>query len=241
MNKQRRHTRFKLNLTTLDGNMLLTDNAEILNISAGGAFLQSDRELATGNKYLILCTENGKGFSVKGVVVHSVSAENDDKSEGERTPYTAHIRFEDGQTEKIARLLSSFDQHQEKAPPVEADKRRHVRFRMTIPLESILSHTARFKVTTMSLSGLCIRSEQSLELNSMIPMELSLVSGGQVTFIGRVASCLLMNENGQTCYDIGVEFMDLTDTGRSMLKIFIEGLGGARENPTARRTSDMPS
>ncbi len=238
MNRQRRHTRFKLNLATLDGNMLLTDNAEILNISAGGAFLQSNRDLTAGNKYLILCTENGKGFSVKGVVVHSVFTESGEKSGSESestTRYTAHIRFEDGQSEKIARLLSSFDQHQEKAPTIEGDKRRHVRFRMTIPLESILSHTSRFKVTTMSLSGLCVRSAQSLEINSMIPMELSLASGGQVTFIGRVASCLMTNENGQPCYDIGVEFMDLTDRGKSLLKTFIVSLDEARENSAAKK------
>ncbi len=241
MNKQRRHTRFKLNLATLDGSMLLTDNAEILNISAGGAFLQSDKALEDGKKYLILCTENGKGFSVKGVVVHSVFSERGEGGSESPARYTAHIRFEEGQTEKIARLLSSFDQHQEKAPPIEADKRRHVRFRMTIPLESILSHTARFKVTTMSLSGLCIQSAQSLEINSMIPMELSLANGSQVTFIGRVASCLMTNDNGQACYDMGVEFMDLTDTGKALLKTFINSLDGVKENPAAIRTSDMPS
>jgi hypothetical protein len=82
----------------------------------------------------------------------------------------------------------------------------------------------------MSLSGMLIQSEQSLGINSMIPMELSLVAGVRVNFIGRVASCRMTDANGQTWYDIGVEFLKLTDEGRSLLKRFIDSLAVTKDN-----------
>ncbi len=234
MNRQRRHTRFRLDLATLDGNMLLTENAEILDISAGGASLRTDRALTIGNKYLILCTENDQGFGVRGVVVQSEAAAGEGPEQ-----YTAHIRFDEGQARKIAGLLESVAEKRSKDGPIEEDKRHDIRFRMTIPLESILSHTARFRVKTMSLSGMLIESNQPLEKNSMIPMELSLHGGIQLAFIGRVASCLMADGNGHANFDIGVEFMDLTETGKVMLNRFIESLNAAKHGPAVSSTSDM--
>ncbi len=61
-------------------------------------------------------------------------------------------------------------------------------------------------------------------------MELSLTTGSQVSFIGRVASCIMINDNGRESSDIGVEFQDLTETGTSMLRAFISSLAAAKEN-----------
>ncbi len=231
MHKQRRHTRIRLDIPTMDGKMLLTDNAEILNLSSGGALLQSDKGLIVGNRYLITCAGRGKGIRVTGVAVHSEFAGPGEREGGESTArYTAHIRFDDGQAEKIAYLIDSVEGDREMGASMETERRRHVRFRMTMPLESILSHTGRFKVKTMSLNGMLIQSMQPLEINRTVPMELSLTTGSQVSFIGRVASCIKTNDNSRESYDIGVEFQELTETGRSMLRAFISSLAAAKEN-----------
>ncbi len=237
MDKQRRHKKIRLDAATPEGKMLLTDNAEILDLSSGGASLQSDKGLVAGNRYLITCAGKGKGIRVTGIAVHSEFAGPGEKSGSESAArYTAHIRFDAGQTEKIAYLIDSVEREREMDTAVETERRRHVRFRMTIPLESILSHTGRFKVKTMSQSGMLIQSMQPLEINSTVPMELSLTTGGEVSFIGRVASCLMTNDNGRESYDIGVEFQDLSETGRSMLGAFIGSLAAA-QNPAAAETA----
>jgi hypothetical protein len=105
---------------------------------------------------------------------------------------------------------------------------------MTIPLESVLSHTARFKVKQMSMSGMLIQSEQPLEVNSTIPMDLSL-AGGRVNFIGRVASCRTAETDGKNWHDIGVEFLGLTDEGRTLLKKFIGSLAVSKDDPAGNQ------
>ncbi len=239
MNKQRRHKKFRLDITTLDGKMLLTDNAEILNISAGGASLKSDRKFTVGNRYVITCSGKGKGIVVTGIAVSSELTGAGEKTEGENAaPNITHIRFDAGQDENIAHLLDTVEQQGVKDERKESDRRRHVRFRMTIPLESILRHTSRYRVKTLSLSGMLIQCEQPLEINSMIPMELSLSTGSRVAFIGRVASCIPSSNNGQTCWDIGVEFQELTETGRSMLRAFIVSLAAAKDTAAGETDSD---
>ncbi len=229
MDKQRRHKKIRLDAATPEGKMLLTDNAEILDLSSGGASLQSDKGLVAGNRYLITCAGKGKGIRVTGIAVHSEVAGPGEKSGSESARYTAHIRFDAGQAEKIAYLIDSVEREGEMDSAVETERRRHVRFRMTIPLESILSHTGRFTVKTMSLNGMLIQAMQPLEINSTIPMELSLTTGNRISFIGRVASCMVTNDNGRACYDIGVEFQDLTETGTSMLRSFLESMTPAQE------------
>jgi hypothetical protein len=237
MEKQRRHKKIRLDTKTLDGKMLLTDNAEILNLSSGGASLQSDKGLIVGNRYLITCAGKGKGIRVTGIAVHSEFAGPGEKSGTESAArYTAHIRFDAGQDERVAYLIDSVERDREMDSSVETERRRHVRFRMTMPLESILSHTGRFNVKTMSMTGMLIQSLQPLEINSTVPMELSLTTGSRVSFIGRVASCIMTNDNSRECYDIGVEFQDLTETGRSMLRAFLSSLAAAKDT-TAGETA----
>jgi hypothetical protein len=98
-------------------------------------------------------------------------------------------------------------------------------------VETVLSHSAKFKVKKISLSGMLIQSEQALEINGMIPMGLSFNAGDPVNFIGRVASCQMANDKGQAYYAIGVEFTDLTDKGRTLLKTFIDDLAVMKANP----------
>jgi hypothetical protein len=216
----------------LDGKMYLIDNVEILNISFGGVSLKADRELNIGKEYLLTLVKKGKSIDVKGIAVRSALSSSEERTNGERvTLYTASMKFKDGQTEKIADFLNLIEQHKKEEVPVMVDQRRSVRFHITIPVETVLSHSAKFKVKKISLSGMLIQSEQALEINGMIPMGLSFNAGDPVNFIGRVASCQMANDKGQAYYAIGVEFTDLTDKGRTLLKTFIDDLAVMKANP----------
>jgi hypothetical protein len=230
MTNERRFKRFKLEVVALDGKMLLTSNVKVLNLSAGGASVKSGEELPVGKELLITLDEKGKKTDIKGIVVQSAFCGTGKGTGGENAAfYNANIRFQAGQAEKISYVLGSREQHREDNAPVTDDRRRHVRFHMTIPLESVLSHTARFRVKQMSMSGMLIQSEQPLGINCVIPMNLS-VAGGRVNFIGRVASCRMTDTNGKTWHDIGVEFLELTNEGRSLLKRFIDSLSVLKDN-----------
>jgi hypothetical protein len=236
MQNKRRHERFKLDLVELDGKMFLIDNVEVLNISFGGVSLKTDRELNIGKEYLITLVEKGKSIDVKGIAVRSALSGSDERTDGKRvTLYTASMKFKDGQAEKIAAFLNLIEQHKREEVPVMVDQRRSVRFHITIPLETMLSHSTKFKVKKISLSGMLIQTEQALGIESMIPMGLSLNAGDPVNFIGRVASCRMAGDKGQAHYEIGVEFTDLTDKGRTLLKTFIDDLAVKKGDPEGEK------
>jgi Tfp pilus assembly protein PilZ len=234
MQNTRRHKRFKLDLVELDGKMFLIDDVELLDISLGGVSLKVDRELNIGKEYLITLVEKDKSIDVKGIVVHSALRETEERANGERvTIHTSRIKFKDGQTAKIAGILNSIQQLKKDEVPVMADRRLHVRFHFTIPLDTILSHSAQFRVKKISLSGMLIQSEQALEINSFIPMELSLNADDPSNFSGRIVTCQMSQDRGRALYEIGVEFSNLTDKCRTLLKTFIDDLAVTKGNPEA--------
>jgi hypothetical protein len=81
-----------------------------------------------------------------------------------------------------------------------------------------------YRVKTISLSGMLIESEYELELESIIPMELSLQTGKVVNFPGRLVSCEATECAGTSCYESGVEFIDLTDEDRDVISAFVDYL-----------------
>lgn len=234
MQNMRRHKRFKLDLVELDGKMFLIDDVQLLDISLGGVSLKVDRELNIGKEYLITLVEKGKSIAVKGIAVHSALSETEERANGERvTIHTARLKFKDGQTAKIAGFLNSIQQLKKDEVLVTADRRLHVRFHFTIPLDTILSHSAQFRVKKISLSGMLIQSEQALVINSLIPMGLSLNADDPCNFSGRIVTCQMVQDNGRAQYEIGVEFSNLTDKCSTLLKIFIDDLAVTTGNPEA--------
>ena len=64
---------------------------------------------------------------------------------------------------------------------------------------------------------------------STIPMELSLNADDTIKFIGRVASRMQDEQRGHQNYDIGIEFTDLTDQDKTLLKAFVDYLAKKHE------------
>jgi Tfp pilus assembly protein PilZ len=224
MQERRQHKRYNLDLIEINGKMSLTNKVEVLDISLGGVALKADRRLNIGKEYLIKLQEKGKTLEVKGIVVRSELSGMEDIGHGERASiYTAGLVFKDGFMDKISDFLKPIERTKKKDSQAAADRRLNVRFLITTPLEEILSYPLQFKVTSISLGGMCIQTQQSVEINSTIPMELSLNANKAITFIGRAVSCS-MEKEGRAAYDIGVEFTNLTDNDKILLQTFIDYL-----------------
>ncbi len=222
MQDKRQHKRYNLNVVEINGKMSLTDKVKILDISLGGVSIKADRRLNIGKEYVIKLQEKGKSLDVKGIVVRSELSGMEERGKGERVSiYTAGLIFKEGFTDKISDFLKPLNKKE--VPPV-VERRLHVRFTITTPQEKILSYPVQFKVKSISLGGMLIQTEQSVEISSTIPMDLSLDGDNTVTFIGKVASCALVGVSGQTRYNIGVEFTDLTDKDKTSIKAFIDYL-----------------
>ena len=239
MQDKRRHKRFRLDLMEINGKIILANKVEILDISLGGVALKTDRRLNVGKEYLIKLGDKGKSIDVKGIIVRCELSKIEERSSGQRVSiYTAGMMFKDVSPDTIADFLNSIEKHKKEQVPVMVDQRLEVRFYITTPWEQTLSFPAQFKVKEISLSGMLIQTEEALGIESMIPMGLSLKADNPVNFIGRVASCRMAGDTGQAPYEIGVEFTDLTDEDRTLLKVFIDYLTEMEVNAGREKADD---
>lgn len=222
---KRRHTRYKLELVEVNGKMSLADKVEILDISLGGVALRIDRRLDPGREYLLKLGDKIKSIDLKCIVVRSELTGIEERANGERTMiYSAGMKFKEDSSKQIEDFFKSIELIKKETAQSEVDRRMNIRFRIQIPGEKILNYPAEFKVKEVSLSGLRIQTDQNLDLQSIIPMGLALHEDNFVHFKGRVASIRIFENHGTTSYDIGVEFLDLSEEGIALLKSFIDHL-----------------
>jgi c-di-GMP-binding flagellar brake protein YcgR len=232
MQDHRRHKRFKLDLIEINGKMRFANKVEIIDISFGGVALKADSRLNIGREYLIRLGDEENRLDVKGVVIRSELSGIEERANGERvTIYTAGIRFQDGSADKIADFFhNAIARDKKEKVEMMVDRRINVRFQITAPWEKILSFPAQFRMKEISLTGMRIEADQSLRRRSIIPLELSLKPDSPVFFTGRIASCRMMEGKEHAHYEIGVEFLDLTDKDKKLLKTFIDYLAATRVN-----------
>jgi len=222
MQDKRRYKRYKLELIEVNGKMSLADKVEIIDISLGGVALRVDRRLNPGREYLLKLGDKTKSFDLKCIVVRSELSGIEEKVSGERVMiYTAGMKFKEESAEQMRDFFKSIELIKSEAATSDADRRLDVRFHIHTPGEKILNYPAQFKVKEISLSGIRIETDLSLEMQCLIPMGLALHNDNFVHFNGRVASIRMLEENGQPRYDIGVEFCDLSEEGKSQLNAFI--------------------
>jgi Tfp pilus assembly protein PilZ len=235
MQDKRRHKRFKLEFMEINGKMILAQKMELIDISLGGVALKTDRRLNVGKDYLIKLDYKGKNIEVKGVIVRCALSNIEERNGEGVLIYAAGMMFKDPSSDMIADFINSIESDKKETGPVTADRRNNVRFYITTPCEKTLCFPSQFKVTVISQSGMLIQTEQAMEIESRIPMGLTVQeSDTPINFIGRVASCLQKKDNGQTHYEIGVEFTDLTDRDKTLLKTFIDYLA-AMETGTGEK------
>jgi Tfp pilus assembly protein PilZ len=234
MQEKRRHERLKLDVVELHGKMSLAEKVEIIDISLGGVSLKADRRLNIGKEILLKLQERGASVDLKGVVVRSELSGIEENAAGERVAvYAAGLMFKDDQTNKIVTFFNSIMQGMQKDVSAGVDRRLNVRFQIIDPQEKILGLPSQFKVKVISPGGMLIQTDHALDVESTVPMSLSLSADKAVNFIGRVASCQLIEMHGQPQYEIGVAFGELTDQDRKLITLFIDYMGALQEDEGA--------
>jgi hypothetical protein len=62
-----------------------------------------------------------------------------------------------------------------------------------------------------------IESEHSMAIESKLPMEITPTENSCIKFLGRVTSCLLIKNKDIEHYDIGIEFIEMSENDREIL------------------------
>ncbi|HTG02053.1 MAG TPA: PilZ domain-containing protein [Nitrospirota bacterium] len=232
MEEKRKHKRYRLETTDLNGKMSLAEKVEIIDISVGGVALKADRRLNPGREYVLRLGDKWKTIEVIGVVVRSALSGFETRSDGAQVAvYSAGMKFRQDTAEAINEFLKSMTVSRKEILPTAVDRRCSVRFKITMPGAKILSYPANFSVKEISQSGFRIETDQRLEKGSVIPMTLSLNNDETDHFNGRVASCTPISTSPEDDrYEVGVAFLDLTEKDRNLLKEFIGYLAEMEKN-----------
>lgn len=226
MQERRRDRRFAVDIMGINGRMMFARDVKIHDISIGGVSLKADSRLNIGSEYILKIEWKGKVLAVKGIVVWSLISESIEDSKGNIIPiYTAGMKFTDVSDEKLNDIINFIDEHKKVLDKqVDLSKlgtRLHVRAQIETRGKTTLDFHESYKVKKLSLGGMLIESVHVLETENKLPMEVTLNEEKSIKFIGRVASCFLINDKDIERYDIGIEFLHMSDKDRTILDEFI--------------------
>lgn len=216
--------------------MIFANYAKILDISLSGASFKADRRLNIGCNYMLQVEDKGKILNAKGTVVWSLLNEYKEGINGDIIPiYTAGMKFIDISNEKLIEIANFIevckntifiDDYKKKVDEqIDAYKRsglRHfIKVRINTPEDLLKNRQECFRVTELSLTNMSVESKQALEIEKRLGIELSFPDDKTINVLGYVASCCLKKYILPELYDIGIEFIDVSEKEREKLGEFI--------------------
>ena len=121
MQNKRRHKRFRLERTEINGRMILARKIEILDISLGGVALKTDKRLYVGKECLIKLESKANSIGVKGTIVRCELTNIEELSNEEGVSiYTAGMMFIETSSNLIADFIDAVEWGEKEAMPVMA-------------------------------------------------------------------------------------------------------------------------
>jgi Tfp pilus assembly protein PilZ len=224
MRNMRKHKRFKLDLLGLSSRVSLVGKVKLIDISLGGVAIKADRKLNIGKECLMMLGYEGKYINVKGIVVRSELSGIEKQADGETsTIYSVGIFFKDESAGTVKDFLDSIENNKKTRVPEQADwLYSDILFCITTSNDKVLNLPTQFGVKDISQKGIIIQTDLELKIDSIVLLELSIGTCDPVSFVGKVVSCRMPQGQVLANYDVGVEFLELTDRDSSLLTRFID-------------------
>lgn len=227
MKNTRRQKRYKVDSTNIRGTIIFASYLKINDISLGGISLTTEKRLTIGNEYALKLQGKDTQLTLKGIVMWSLLSESIADSIGNVIPiFKTGIQFMELSTEQENEIIKFIEAHK-KEPEEKIDiysvsgNRLFVRFRLKEADKATLQEQDDYKVKNISLSGLLIESKQALKLEDKIDMQMALPDNKIISILGRVVTCTMTKPVESESYDIGMEFIDISEKDEKALKNFI--------------------
>ncbi len=222
MRDNRRHKRITVEAMDINGKMTLASSVKVHDISMSGVALMADRRFEIGREYSLTIELRGKNLSLNGIVVWSVLSELRAGLRGEMIPiYKAGIKFTDVTAEGAVELTNFIEGQMPRELHKPSGYRQNQRTLPDVPQKSTKKFPETYEGKKISLRGITIESRHELEIENRLHMEIFLTGNKAVNFLGKVAFCLMTVAGNEVRYDIGIEFLDMTQKDREKLKEFI--------------------
>jgi hypothetical protein len=205
----------------LEGNVLYTSDIEVLNLSIDGAAIETAKRLELNRVYTFKIKYHDSYISLRGCVVWAILVSKVDKNTGAVSPvYRAGIRFTDTLSEKANMLVQFIE---ETGIKKREQRLGGVRFNIfsTEHMKVDLPH--EYKVIKISLSGMLVETEYSLDIETHYNIEL-FINNHNLNIVGRVAYRKEVVVDNIARYKIGIEFFEISEDDERILQEFLDGL-----------------
>lgn len=221
----RRYPRYSVQGRAIRAHVLFADEVELLNLSISGACIRTGQDLRLGSSYLLKIKDDHMTRSLSCKVVWKRDTSD---AYGLHRKIMAGLQFKNIASDELVRIK---DFMRNSGTPVE--KRisddfgpSPLRFVVTSNEKAILKSPRVMNVKTISLGGMLIEGDPSLQLEGRYHMKLPLPPESEpIKFGGRIASVIPRPaRNNAPLIDFGVEFLAMEDTDRNRLDSFIRSL-----------------
>jgi c-di-GMP-binding flagellar brake protein YcgR len=228
--ENRRHPRFSVDFLNIHGKILFSNDVKVLNISAGGIAFVTEKQLNTGGVYVLRLENKGRILHLRGKIVWSTQQAGTAKEGEVPQAFTVGMKFQnisDTRTREIEKFIR--DNYLDYQPvgagaPLRDGIRIHVRFTIHDPERATVRCVENYTVKRLSKCGMLIESDFGLPAEEMVPMEMTLSKNHAIALWGRIVTCRPAEIMTPPRYEIGIEFMDMSETDMSTLDKFVSSL-----------------
>lgn len=225
MDDERRHKRVSCKDKNIHCRVQFSTDVNLLNISTSGGAIKLNKQLHIGKEYIINMKRGDNIISVKGTVVWEKLVASEKNKSGDLVPvYRAGIQFRNILTEEGQKIIDFIS---ENLVPAEL-KARLGGIRIDISgseSDVLINNNKNFKILKMSLSGMLLKTDVSLETGDTCWMELHLTDNrSPVHVVGKVVSSRQIGDDKHLHYETAMEIIKIGNDDRAVLARYIDAL-----------------
>ena len=191
-----------------------------------GACLIGDKRFEIGREYrLSFDCDEGK-IPLRGTVSWAVLSQSSRTADGDSVPiYKVGMQFtmlSDEAQNKLNNFITQYrklreikKQGEPLVLPFDDEQERDDSGDVFMDLPE------RFTVKKLGAKGMVVESRHEMALNHKIPLEIHISKYKPLEVTGKVAYCLSKTEKGYNRYDIGIEFIKLSEQERNKIEKFV--------------------
>jgi len=223
--EKRRYNRFIIENQNIHLRTFIATDIELLEISTGGACVKSRRSLKPGGDYIFKLETHEGMIPLRCHVVWENLHGNVRDENGNIIPiYIVGLEFKNATPEEIDGLNSFIVSFVSPGPTVK-EFLGGIRFKLPSPENATIDGDRTYSISKISIGGLALVSDHRLEKDAVISFELVLSEKEPpILAKGRIASCTPISAGKHRGYDIGIEFVEMSDDSTKRLVSFIHSL-----------------
>ena len=225
--ERRDQERFLVDSENITGTLIIHNRVKIHDISMNGACLIGDKRFEIGREYrLSFECDEGK-IPLRGTVNWAVLSQSNKTTEGDCIPiYKVGMQFTmlpDEAQNKLKKFITQYRKLRAIKKPGES---------LVLPFDDeqesddandiFMDLPERFTVKKLDAKGMVVESRYEMAIDQTIPLEMHISKYKPLEVTGKIAYCLSKTKEGSKRFDIGIEFVKLSERDRNKIDKFVQ-------------------